>query len=130
MSFVSSFSRRKFLQSAALASGAGVVSRFRGSSLASNLFGSDAVSSRPLEEFGYGDVTLHSPLHEQQLRQTYDLLMNLSEDSLLKPFREMVGQPAPGQDLGGWYQYDANNRDHLFDIGFAPGCTFGQCNGC
>jgi DUF1680 family protein len=28
--------------------------------------------------------------------------------------------------LGGWYQYDANNRDHLFDIGFAPGCTFGQ----
>jgi DUF1680 family protein len=126
MSFVSSFSRRKFLQSAALASGAGVVSRFRGSSLASNLFGSDAVSSRPLEEFGYGDVTLHSPLHEQQLRQTYDLLMNLSEDSLLKPFREMVGQPAPGQDLGGWYQYDANNRDHLFDIGFAPGCTFGQ----
>ena len=52
--------------------------------------------------------------------------MELSEDSLLKPFREMVGQAAPGQDLGGWYQYDANNRDHLFDIGFAPGCTFGQ----
>jgi DUF1680 family protein len=126
MSFVSSFSRRKFLQSAALASGAGVVPRFRGSSLASNLFGSDAVSSRPLEEFGYGDVTLHSPLHEQQLQQTHALLMELSEDSLLKPFREMVGQPAPGQDLGGWYQYDANNRDHLFDIGFAPGCTFGQ----
>ena len=126
MSFVSSFFRRKFLQSAALASGAGVVPRFRGSSLASNLFGSDAVSSRPLEEFGYGDVTLHSPLHEQQLQQTHALLMELSEDSLLKPFREMVGQPAPGQDLGGWYQYDANNRDHLFDIGFAPGCTFGQ----
>jgi len=126
MSFVSSFSRRKFLQSAALASGAGVVPRFRGSSLVSNLSGSGAVSSRPLEEFGYDEVTLHSTLHEQQLQQTHALLMELSEDSLLKPFREMVGQPAPGQDLGGWYQYDANNRDHLFDIGFAPGCTFGQ----
>lgn len=80
----------------------------------------------PLEEFGYGDVALHSALHEQQLQQTHALLMGLSEDSLLKPFREMVGQPAPGTDLGGWYQYDANNRDHLFDIGFAPGCTFGQ----
>jgi DUF1680 family protein len=125
MSFVSSFSRRKFLQSAALASTAGVIPRFRSSSLTS-LLGSDSVPSRPLEEFGYGDITLHNPVHEQQLQQTHDLLMNLSEDSLLKPFREMVGQPAPGQDLGGWYQYDANNRDHLFDIGFAPGCTFGQ----
>jgi hypothetical protein len=125
MSFVSSFSRRKFLQSAALASTAGVIPRSRSSSLTS-LLGSDSVPSRPLEEFGYGDVTLHSPLHEQQLQQTHALLMELSEDSLLKPFREMVGQPAPGQDLGGWYQYDANNRDHLFDIGFAPGCTFGQ----
>jgi DUF1680 family protein len=52
--------------------------------------------------------------------------MELSEDSLLKPFRQMVGQAAPGEDLGGWYQYDANNRNHLFEIGFAPGCTFGQ----
>ena len=126
MSSRSSVSRRTFLQSAALASGASAVPRFRGLFIPSNLFGADAASSRPLEEFGYGDVTLHSALHEQQLQQTHDLLMGLNEDSLLKPFREMVGQPAPGPDLGGWYQYDANNRDHLFDIGFAPGCTFGQ----
>ena len=52
--------------------------------------------------------------------------MGLSEDSLLKPFRQMVGQPAPGDELGGWYQYDAHNQDHLFETGFAPGCTFGQ----
>jgi hypothetical protein len=90
------------------------------------LFGSDSVPSGPLAEFGYGDVTLHSALHEQQLQQTHALLMELNEDSLLKPFREMVGQPAPGTDLGGWYQYDAHNEDHLFQTGFAPGCTFGQ----
>ena len=120
-----SVSRRKFLQSAALASAAGVIPRLRGFSLAS-LFGSDSVPSGPLAEFGYGDVTLHSALHEQQLQQTHALLMELNEDSLLKPFREMVGQPAPGTDLGGWYQYDAHNEDHLFQTGFAPGCTFGQ----
>jgi len=120
-----SVSRRKFLQSAALASAAGVIPRLRGSSLTS-LFGSDSVPSGPLAEFGYGDVTLHSALHEQQLQQTHALLMELNEDSLLKPFREMVGQPAPGTDLGGWYQYDAHNEDHLFQTGFAPGCTFGQ----
>ncbi len=32
--------------------------------------------------------------------------MSLSEDSLLKPFRQMIGKPAPGKDLGGWYTYD------------------------
>jgi DUF1680 family protein len=90
------------------------------------LFGSDSVPSGPLAEFGYGDVSLHSALHDQQLQQTHALLMELNEDSLLKPFREMVGQPAPGADLGGWYQYDAHNEDHLFETGFAPGCTFGQ----
>jgi uncharacterized protein len=121
-------SRRRFLQSVALASGASVIPGLRNSALALRSSSDSSHSTHPgvLEEFGYGDVTLDSEPHEQQLKQTHDLLMSLSEDSLLKPFRQMVGQPAPGDDLGGWYQYDANNRDHLFDIGFAPGCTFGQ----
>jgi hypothetical protein len=115
-----SVSRRTFLQSAAAASAASVIS------LPASLFAADSLSARPLEEFDYGDVSLDSPMHEQQLQQTHDLLMGLNEDSLLKPFRQMVGQPAPGEDLGGWYTYDPRNRDHLFDVGFAPGCTFGQ----
>ena len=127
MPSLSSISRRKFLQSASLASAATVMPGFRKSGLLLPFHSgsSDSIQS-PLEEFGYGDVALHSAVHEQQLQQTHALLMELSEDSLLKPFREMVGQSAPGADLGGWYQYDPNNRDHLFDIGFAPGCTFGQ----
>jgi len=121
-------SRRKFLQSAALASAASVIPGLRNSGLAltTRSTSSASIQSGPLEEFGYAEVTLHSVLHEQQLEQTHALLMELSEDSLLKPFRQMVGQPAPGADLGGWYQYDAHNEDHLFEIGFAPGCTFGQ----
>ncbi|HEY6847018.1 MAG TPA: beta-L-arabinofuranosidase domain-containing protein [Terracidiphilus sp.] len=80
-----------------------------------------------LSEFGYGDVLVSSDLHESQLMNTHSVLMALSDDSLLKPLRQMSGLPAPGEDLGGWYHYNPdylNNRDG--DNGFAPACTFGQ----
>ena len=72
-------SRRTFLQSAALASAASVV-RFSGSAL---VYAAEAPATGPLEEFGYGDVSLDSPLHEEQLRETHAVLMGLSEDALL-----------------------------------------------
>ncbi len=84
-------------------------------------------SRAPLSEFDYSNVTLHSDLHEQQLRENISVLMQLSDDSLLKPLRAMSGQPAPGEELGGWYLYTPN-----FDVnargwpGFAPAGTFGQ----
>ena len=53
---------------------------------------------------------------QRQLDQNRELLLNLSEDSLLRPYRLREGLPAPGQDLGGWYDTDA----------FAPGFTYGQ----
>jgi uncharacterized protein len=80
-----------------------------------------------LSEFGYGDVSISSDLHESQLMNTHSVLMGLSDDSLLKPLRQMSGLEAPGEDLGGWYHYNpdyVNSRDG--DIGFAPACTFGQ----
>ena len=52
--------------------------------------------------------------------------MGLSEDSLMKPFRQMGGQSAPGEDLGGWYNYEPNYDWHTFESGFAPGAPFGQ----
>ena len=83
-------------------------------------------ASAPLAEFGYSDVSITSAPHEHQLQHTLDVIMNLNEDSLLKPFRQMAGQPAPGADLGGWYNYDPNYDWHKDDAGFAPGATFGQ----
>jgi len=80
----------------------------------------------PLEEFSYRDVTLWSEPHEKQLRETRAILMNFSDDSLLKPFREMAGQPAPGTDLGGWYHYDPDYDSENVVDGFAPSATFGQ----
>ena len=85
-----------------------------------------AVSPAPLEEFGYGDVTLTGELQEKQLNGTHAVLMGLRDDSLLKPLRRMAGQPAPGEELGGWYLYDPDYDYHTFGAGFAPACTFGQ----
>jgi uncharacterized protein len=114
-------SRRKFIQSASLVTAGIATPRlWLPQALAA------APAARPLEEFGYGDVTLASELHEKQLQETHATLMELSEDSLLKPFREMGGQPAPGVDLGGWYHYDPNYDYHTFDAGFAPAASFGQ----
>ena len=113
-------SRRRFIQSASLlAAGAASPNLWFPRSFAE-------AAPIPLAEFGYGDVTLDSELHDRQLQETHDLLMGLSEDSLMKPFRQMAGQPAPGEDLGGWYRYDPNYDYHTFDAGFAPTATFGQ----
>ena len=117
MSFEQTFSRRKFLQSASLLA-AGLA--------ASRSWNVAAGTQPPLEEFSYGDVNLASSLHNKQLEETHSILMGLNEDGLLKPFRQMVGQPAPGDELGGWYRYDPNYDWHTFDAGFAPAATFGQ----
>jgi hypothetical protein len=82
--------------------------------------------SQPLEQFDYSDVALTSDLHEKQLEETHSVLMGLSDDSLLKPFRQMSGLPAPGEDLGGWYHYNPDYQWGKDEDGFAPSCTFGQ----
>jgi uncharacterized protein len=111
-------SRRKFTQ---LAAGAAAWNLMPLSGAAAH-----AAGAPPLVELSYSDVTVDGALHRAQLENTHEVLMGLSEDSLLKPFRQMVGLPAPGADLGGWYNYDADYDWHRDDAGFAPGATFGQ----
>jgi hypothetical protein len=82
--------------------------------------------SPPLEQFDYGDVVQAGDLHEKQPASANAILMGLSDDSLIEPFREMRGKTAPGEDLGGWYHYDPNYDWHAFEAGFAPAATFGQ----
>ncbi len=114
-------SRRRFLQAGSAAALAG--SRLRNR----KAWGDEARSAPPLEEFEYGDVLISSEAHEAQRMNTHSVLMALDEDSLLKPFRQMSGMPAPGADLGGWYTYNPDyDYRKGFDEGFAPGCTFGQ----
>jgi DUF1680 family protein len=80
----------------------------------------------PLSQFNYQDVQLLDGPMLVQFQQNHSLFMSLSEDSLLKPFRQLAGQPAPGEDMGGWY-----TPSPLFDppknmTGYIPGHSFGQ----
>ncbi len=115
------FSRRKFVQSASLVTTGVATSNV----WLPQVLAAEAATA-PLEQFGYGDVSLTSELHEQQLRETHAVLMGLSDDSLLKPLRMMSGQPAPGEELDGWYRYGYNEKLGKEDSGYAPSCTFGQ----
>jgi hypothetical protein len=113
-------SRRRLLQIGALATTGGFAA-------GPGAWGGVPPAAEPLAEFGYRDVSMGSAAHEAQLRNTQSVLMSLSEDSLLMPFRQMAGIAAPGEELGGWYAYrpDYDYRK-TFDEGFAPGCHFGQ----
>lgn len=116
-------SRRGFLQTGTLAAAAVASRRLYGDAA----FSASPAVTAPLSEFSYADVLMSSEPHEVQLRETQAVLMGLSDDSFLKPFRQMSGMPAPGEDLGGWYHYDPNyDYRKGFDDGFAPACTFGQ----
>ena len=85
-------SRRSFLQSASLAA----------ATLCSPVL-TKAEGQTPLQEFNYADVDLMPGPAQTQFEQTQSVLMGLNEDSLLKPWRLRAGLPAPGPDLGGWY---------------------------
>jgi hypothetical protein len=101
-------SRRAFLQSASVA-----------------LFAS-APPPTPLREFSYGDVDLAPGLPQTQFDRTQSVLLSLNEDSLLKPWRLRAGLPAPGPDLGGWYDELPLHKTESGGHGFAPAHCFGQ----
>jgi DUF1680 family protein len=69
-----------------------------------------------LREFPYGAVALTGGPLKRQFDRIHAHYLSLDNDRLLKVFRQRVGLPAPGPDMGGWY--DTN--------GFVPGLTLGQ----
>ncbi len=64
----------------------------------------------------YNAVILGPGTAEEQRTETLAVLLALTPDELLKPFRERSGKPAPGRSIGGWYDAHA----------YCPGHTFGQ----
>jgi len=106
--------RRHFLQSATAAA------------LAPTLARAAVPAQRPLRQLDYPQVQLlPSPL-KAQFDHNHQLFLALDDDRLLKPFRQLTGQPAPGDDMGGWY-----SPSPLFDppknmTGYIPGHSFGQ----
>ena len=62
----------------------------------------------------------------EQFRHNHSLFLNLSEDSLLKPFRQAAGLPAPGEEMGGWYSRSSDFDPPKNMTGYIPGHSFGQ----
>ena len=110
-------SRRSFLQTASLAAAA-LYTR--------PLLFADQPSRVLLSEFGYGDVSLAPGLARTQFEHTQSVLLGLNDDSLLKPWRLRAGLPAPGPDLGGWYDEVPLDKTPSGGHGFAPAHSFGQ----
>jgi uncharacterized protein len=85
----------------------------------------ESVLAERLTEFGYGDVVMEGRLRAQ-FDTNHAFFMALSEDSMLKPYRQRTGLSAPGDDLGGWYSDDPAFDPHGSSNGFVPGGPLGQ----
>lgn len=83
-------------------------------------------NEQPLQEFTHAQVRVAGALQTAQRENVLAVLMALDEDSLLYPYRQMSGQPAPGVSLGGWYEYLPNYDHHHDAAGLAPGHSLGQ----
>jgi uncharacterized protein len=57
-----------------------------------------------LEPFDYQGVRLLDGMLKAQYDRTRDYYFQISNDDILKGFRERAGLPAPGQSMGGWAQ--------------------------
>jgi DUF1680 family protein len=69
-----------------------------------------------LQEFNYRDVQLTGGPLKDQYDRIFASYLALDNDRLLKVYRQRAGLPAPGEDMGGWYDAD----------GFVPGHSLGQ----
>lgn len=116
-------SRRQFLSSAA-ASTAGLFALRALPAWARSK--SAAPITPPLSVFSYSSVQLLEGPLRVQFDQNHQRYLDLDEDGLLKPFRQREGMPAPGPDLGGWYDNSDDFNAQTNFHGFIPGHSFGQ----
>ncbi len=108
-------SRRTFLAGAATAALAGAASRALATTDATPVTPNPAEPA-VLEEFPYGDVELTGGPLKAQYDRVHASYLALSNDRLLRVYRERTGRPAPGTPMGGWYGRN----------GFVPGHSLGQ----
>lgn len=115
--------RRQFLKTTSVAAGAALALPHR---RAWSLPSVQVSVEPPLSVFEYAQVQLlDGPLNEQ-FRHNHDVFLNLDEDAMLKPFRQREGMPAPGPDMGGWYDNGDDFSPPENFHAFIPGHSFGQ----
>jgi uncharacterized protein len=101
--------RRRFLQGAAGVAGCAVLPR---------RLPAEAISGGRslLHEFDYSEIRLTGGPLRDHYNRIFASYLALDNDRLLKVYRQRAGLPAPGEDMGGWYDAD----------GFVPGHSLGQ----
>src|SRR5262252_321075 len=122
----SSVSRRGFLKTA----GAVTASAYAVTSLpawASSPSPKGSVAITPaLSSFAYSEVELLDGPMKRQFEENHARFLNLDDDRLLKVFRQVAGLPAPGEDMGGWYDLTGFSLVRNDWNGFIAGHSFGQ----
>ncbi|MGA2891033.1 MAG: beta-L-arabinofuranosidase domain-containing protein [Terracidiphilus sp.] len=116
--------RRTFLKVGAAAVAASLTSSRV--ARATGLTGANIAIAPALDQFGYDEVELLEGPMRQQFDVNHAFFLALDEDKLLKPFRQRAGLPAPGDDMGGWYDNSVDFDPHGNFHGFIPGHSFGQ----
>src|ERR1700751_1731606 len=115
------FSRRSFLKSGSGAATLSVLPR---------AFAQTAIEPNKgvvkLTQFDYSQIELLDGPMREQFRANHSFFLALDEDSLLRPFRQAAGMPAPGEDMGGWYSWSDEFDPPNNMTGYIPGHSFGQ----
>jgi uncharacterized protein len=93
--------------------------------LAANGKGTVAINT-PLNTFAYSDVELFDGPMKRQFEENHARFLNLDDDRMLKVFRQVAGLPAPGEDMGGWYDLTGFSLERGDFHGFIAGHSFGQ----
>jgi DUF1680 family protein len=120
----SAINRRTFLQ-ATTAAAAGTYAARVLPAWASPRTGLVSVNT-PLTTFPYSNVQLLDGPMKQQFEENHARFLNLDDDRLLKVFRQVAGLPAPGEDMGGWYDLTGFSLERNDFHGFIAGHSFGQ----
>src|SRR5215469_16294407 len=115
--------RRAFLKAATTAAAATCATRVLPASAADR--GAAAVNT-PVTTFAYSDVELLDGPMKRQFEENHARFLHLDDDRLLKVFRQVAGLPAPGEDMGGWYDLTGFSLERNDFNGFIAGHSCGQ----
>jgi len=117
-------SRRTFLQTATVTTAAAYASRVLPVWAAADR--GTVATNTLLTTFAYSEVELFDSPMKRQFEENHARFLNLDDDRLLKVFRQVAGLPAPGEDMGGWYDLTGFSLEHNDFHGFIAGHSFGQ----
>ena len=122
----SSVTRRNFLISAGVITASAYASTSLPAWASSRELRGSVAITPTLATFPYSDVQLLDSPMKRQFDENHARFFHLDDDSMLKVFRQMAGLPAPGEDMGGWYDIGGFSLEHNDFHGFIPGHSFGQ----